>query len=508
MEVGSGHWHWGMKCGGLFVKAHNDSAEEEEEDADDYADEYEYDEEDDERGARLELDAIKVQIEALQKQMAALQSKIGSTENIKSTYSAKITELKAKLDALAKERSEVNITKNKTMDTIKALSAAIKKKNEDEKASKNAVKGVADITARISNLERQISTGTLTMSEEKRVVNDISALKKQRKMLESGPANDVATTTVEADQAQITQLKAELDLLKPRKDEINAQYDAVKAELNSLGSDKKTDVDKFNALLNEKKELKAQIDALYEEQRAKRDDFKARNDEWFANTKAEREARELQYKEQKKAEATARLQKAAEEALENAQIPAFTEEINICNSLISFLAPFSTSGKVVANAAEESESAVNANSNLRKVDTAIPDGAVALKKKDDREEDFFMAGGKKGKGKKLPASAAAAAATAAAAKTIKIDLHTLELFAKLKLDIPTTAGADVDAAIKILEDKKSEFLADQAAQTLKNKVAAEARIAAIKASAEAGNVEEAISALEENGVDEVVVSDV
>ncbi|KAJ3354317.1 hypothetical protein HDU83_005472 [Entophlyctis luteolus] len=446
---------------------------------------------------QAEIDAIKLQIEGLQKKMAAVQSKIGSTENIKTTYSGKITELKAKLDELAKERSELNASKNKMMETIKALSAGIKKKNEEEKASKNAVKDVADIISRINNLERQISTGTLSMSEEKRVVNDISALKKQRKMLESASSNGAAATTVEADQAQIAQLKAELDLLKPRKDEINAQYDAVKAELNSLGSDKKSDMSKFNTLLSEKKEIKAQIDALYEEQRAKRDEFKARNDEWFANTKAEREAREQQYKEQKKAEAAARLQKAAEEALENAKIPAFTEEINICNSLISFLAPFSTAGKVVANATESASA--GASSNLRKVDGAVPDGAVALKKKDDREEDFFM-GGKKGKGKKAPAAVSAV-------KAIKVDLHTLELFSKLQLEIPTSAGAEVDTTITALEEKKTKFLADQAAQTLKNKAAAEARIAALQASAEAGNVEEAITALEENGGD-VEVTDI
>ncbi|KAJ3126290.1 hypothetical protein HK100_010321 [Physocladia obscura] len=435
-----------------------------------------------------ELDAIKAQIEVLQKQMAALQSKIGSTDNIKTTYDVKITDLKSQLDSLAKERTDINNARNKKMEQIKALSTAIKKKTDDAKTAKDSVKNVADIEARISNLERQISTGSLNINEEKRVVADISALKKQRKMIESAPAGS-AVSTVEADKAEVEGLKAELDVLKPRKDEVNAKYDVVKAELNKLNESKKTDRDSFSTLLNEKKELKAQIDALFEEQRAKRDSFKARNEEWLANTKAEREARDQFYKEQKKAEATVRLQKVAEQALENAEIPAFTEEINICNSLVAFLAPFATPGKVVANTVEATTSAFAAT-NLRKVEAVIPDGAVALKKKDDREEDFFM-GGKKGKGKKAPAAAPVT-------KPFKIDLVTLELFGKLKLEIPVAAGAGVDTAIDAIEAKKAQYLADQAAQTLKNKAAAEARIAALKISAEEGKLEEAIEALEED----------
>ncbi|KAI9339667.1 hypothetical protein BDR26DRAFT_862097 [Obelidium mucronatum] len=440
-----------------------------------------------------EIDAINVQIEAAKKKLATLQQSIGSTENIKGNYDGKITDLKAKLDALAKERTEINNERNKKMELVKSLAAGIKKKGEESKNAKNAVKNVADIEAKILNLERQINAGVGSINEEKRLVNEISTLKKQRKAFESAPAGS-SGSTIEADKAQIDALKAELDLLKPRKDEINAQYDAVKAELNASNDGKKKDFGAFNSLLTQKKALKAELDGLYETLRATKDDFKRRNDEWFEATKAERARRDQEYKDEQKRIQNERLQKAAEVALEDAEIPAFTEEINICNSLISFLSQYSTGGKVVANAAEATTSAFAKEA--RKVDSALPDGAVALKKKDEREEDFFMGGGKKGKGKKTAAPATPAA------KTLKIDLVTLELFAKLKLEIPVSAGASVDASIAAIEEKKASFVADQAAQTLKNKAAAEARIAALQAAAEAGD-ENAIDALED-GTDLVV----
>ncbi|KAJ3066755.1 hypothetical protein HDU98_009982 [Podochytrium sp. JEL0797] len=447
-----------------------------------------------------ELDAIKANIETLQKKMSSLQQTIGGSDNIKGTYDDKIQGLRAQLDTLAKERKEVNEQRQKTMDQVKALSAGIKKKSDDAKSASNAIRNVAEIESRIESYERQITSGNLSMSEEKRMVNDISALKKQRKNLDSAPAGS-SGSTIEADKAQIDALKAQLDILKPRKDEINAQYDVVKAELNELNGGKKKDLDAFGGLLGQKKALKAEIDGLYEAQRAARDDFKRRNDEWFEATKADRARRDQEYKDQQKQAQTERLQAAAELALENAEIPAFLEEIQTCETLISFLAPYSTSGKVVANAAEATTSAFAAT-NLRTVDSALPQGAVALKKKDDREEDMFMGGGKKGKGKK---NHSAATPVAKSTKTLKIDLVTLDLFAKLKLEIPVAGSASVDAAISAIEEKKAAYVADQAAQTLKNKAAAEARVAAIKAAAEAGD-ESAVHAME--GEAEVAVEEI
>ncbi|KAJ3029128.1 UNVERIFIED_CONTAM: hypothetical protein HDU68_000083 [Siphonaria sp. JEL0065] len=444
-----------------------------------------------------EINALNDQIEVLKKKQAALQATIGSTENIKGNYDGKIDDLKAKLEALAKERTEVNNERNQKVETLKALKAGIRKKTEDSKNAKKAVDSIADIEARIKSLEKQVEAGSIkTISDEKRAISEISSLKKQRKAFESAQAG-TSSSTIEADKAQADVLSAELDALKERKDAINKEYDSIKEQLNTNRDGKKGDMTAFKALLDQKKALKAELDAVFETLRATKDKFKRDNDEWFEATKAERVKREQEKEEEQKKYLSDRAQKAAESALESADIPAYTDEINTCNSLIAFLAQYSTSGKVAANAAEATTSAFATN--IRKVDSALPDGAVALKKKDDREEEFFL-GGKKGKGKKAPSTP-----SAPAAKTLKIDLVTLELFGKLKLDIPVSAGANVDASIAALEEKKAAFIAEQAAQTIKNKAAIEARVAELKAAAEAGD-KNALHALED-GTD-IVVEDI
>ncbi|KAJ3247463.1 hypothetical protein HDU78_004168 [Chytriomyces hyalinus] len=443
-----------------------------------------------------ELDEIKANIDILQKKMASLQQSINGTENIKGNYDGKIKELRAQLDALSAERKEVNEARNKKMELIKSLSAGIKKKSDDAKSAKDSAKTAGDIESKIINNERQIASGTLSMQEEKRLVAEISTLKKQRKTIESAQPGTSAST-VEADKAQIDALKAELDVLKPRKDEINLKFDAVKAELTTVDGGKKKDLDSFSALLNQKKTLKAEIDALYKSQQALRDDFRKRNDDWFAATRAERERRDQEFKDQKKREQSERLQKAAQQKLEEADVPAFTEEIANCNTLISFLSQFSATGKGVAVAATTGAAVTSAfaATNIRKVEDALPQGAVALKKKDDREEEFFMGGGKKGKGAKKGAAAASSSAAAPSVKQFKVDLESLALFGKLKLDIPTAAS--VDASIDALEAKKEHFLAEQAAQTLKNKAAAQAEVERLqKLAEESGDFEAAAAELE------------
>jgi uncharacterized coiled-coil DUF342 family protein len=334
-------------------------------------------------------------------------------------------------------------------------------------------------------LEAELTKGSLKLIEEKRVVAEISNLKKARKILETLGSD---ANTVKNDKEELDRLHAELDTLAPRKDEINKQYDVVKAELKGVEDEKKKDLGSFNELIGKKKELKAQIDTQYNEMRSLRDEFRKSNDEWFHWERAEKERKQNEYREQKKKADSERLARAAQRELEDADIPAFTEEINNCNALIKFLQQYT--GQTTSSST--TSGSANAATNARKVDSSLPDGAVALTKKSDREEEFFF-GGKSKKGKR-PATAASSTPTQTT-KTLKIDFVTMDIFFKLKVDVPLTV-ADAEPAIKAIEEKKAKFLADQKAQTEANKAKALAKIAAIKAKAEAGgSVDDAIAAL-------------
>ena len=230
-------------------------------------------------------------------------------------------------------------------------------------------------------------------------------MKKSRKILETLGSQ---ASTVEGDKEQIDKLRAELDALNPKKIEINKEYDVVKAELKKLDDSKKKHLTSLNVLITEKKNLKTEIDALYEKTRTLRADFKKANDEWFQWERAERERKQKEYQAQKKKDEAERLARAAERELEDAEIPAFTDEINDCNTLISFLQGYLNPGTAQSSTSSTSNSTSQfaATSNLRKVENSF-EGVVPLKKKDDREEDYMVMG----KGKKKRGGSAASSSS-------------------------------------------------------------------------------------------------
>ncbi|KAJ3216974.1 hypothetical protein HDU67_008703 [Dinochytrium kinnereticum] len=438
-----------------------------------------------------EITAIKDQIEAVQKKLSAVQQTINSTDHIKGSYDGKRKELRAKLDELAKQRSEVNDQRTKILDKMKAVQANIKKKNDEVKSSKDklGVKNVEDIEKQIASLEQQLTDGNLKLTDEKRIVSDIANLKKARKVLDTLGSQ---SSTVEGDKKQVDAYRAELDTLGPKKDAINKEYDVVKAELKDVDDGKRKDLGGLTELINQRKALKAEVDAAYESMRTLRADFKKQNDEWYHFERAERERRQKEYQESRKKDETARLTRAAEDELENSKIPAFTEEITICNSLIAFLQQYSSKPQAAATSTASPTPAP-----ARAVDSSIPDGLVALKKKEDRGgEDYLVMG--KGKKNRRGGSAAAGDHTPSPKTVIKLDLVSVDLFNKLKVNIPVTV-ADADSTIATLEEKKAKFLEDQAEQTAKNKAKAEAKIAALKAKVEAGaSADDVIKELEES----------
>ncbi|KAJ3193287.1 hypothetical protein HK101_005083 [Irineochytrium annulatum] len=438
-----------------------------------------------------EISAIKDQIDAIQKKLKDVQDRINGTDNVKDTYDGRRKELRAKLDELGKERSEINDQRTKFLDKLKSIQAGIKKKlhllnvnlqKDEVRSSKDklGVRNAEEIDSQVAALEQQITSGGLKLIEEKRIVTEISALKKAKKTLET---LGVQSSTVEDDQKEIDALRTQLDALNPRKDEINKQYDEIKATLKEVNDDRSRDQGSFSSLLDEKKSVKQEVDECYEKMRALRAEFKTQNDEWFQWERAERDRRNKEFQDQRKRANDEKVARAAEKELEDANIPAFTEEITTCNNLIAFLEQYTQPGKAATTSATPTKPAVDASLNIRSVDTSVPDGLVMMKKKEDRGEDYLVMG--KGKKGKRQGSQAGTPATPTAKTVVKLDLTTMNLFDKLKVDVPITV-ADCEAALTALEAKKAKFLASQAEQTKKNKEVAEAKIAKIRAKIEAG----------------------
>jgi uncharacterized coiled-coil DUF342 family protein len=100
----------------------------------------------------------------------------------------------------------------------------------------------------IHSLESQLSSGKVTkLIEEKRIVQEISTLKKHQKVLDGLGSQQSAVSN---DKADIDELRAKLNVLDPLRSSLNRDLDAAKAELNAFEAERKEAVGGMTDLFN------------------------------------------------------------------------------------------------------------------------------------------------------------------------------------------------------------------------------------------------------------------
>ncbi|KAI9207171.1 uncharacterized protein BJ171DRAFT_493808 [Polychytrium aggregatum] len=430
-----------------------------------------------------EIAVINANIEAYKKQLnQASEALNGKGE--KGSASERTKELRAKLDELTAQRNELNAERTKILDELKKLQASIRKKTDEVKASKNKLgfKSAADIDAQIADLEKQLQAGRFSLNEEKKVVSDISQLKKSKKVFEGF---DSQQTSVDQDQQTIDQLRKRLDELDPKRTSVNDAYTVTRSELNALNSEKQKEWDNRNSLFEAKKEAKAKLDAEFNKLREVKAAFKQQRDVFYTQQREDHARRQAKYKEEQEQHRQEKLRIEADKERENAEIPAFSEEINQINALVQVLQVLKDGPK-----AGPAKAVASANVSNREVDTSLPEGAQVLTKKSDRDDDYLVMK-KDRKGKK----AANAAPKAEAPKPLKFDIVTVEQFFQFNVQVPTSLQ-EIDSTIANLEEKKQSFIDRQPEQTKRNIAAAEAKIAALAAKVARGESIESIESVE------------
>lgn len=294
-------------------------------------------------------------------------------------------------------------------------------------------------------------------------------------------------------QAELDKERKIYDELKKNIDDsqmrnLNQEFDAIKAELSDIQESQKSYRDKRNQLYEEQNSIKAQLDQQYEKMRALRDEHRQGMDEYFAHQRQVRELRKEQAKQRQKEYEDTQRKAQAEQERELAEIPAYSQEIATCDTLLNYLQSYGNDGSasteaINGKAATEPKSA--AGTEIRQVDTTanVPEGAI-LKKKSE-EENFFVGSKKKG-GNKGPKEKKGDT-------TVKFPLAIMESFWEVKVAIPTKP-AEFDATIEKLKERKAHFLNEQPKKTEENKKKAEEKIAALLAKEEEVKATEEVKA--------------
>eukprot|EP00833_Pecoramyces_ruminatium_P015154 jgi/Orpsp1_1/1189186/evm.model.d7180000070097.1 len=412
-----------------------------------------------------ELETIKKTIDALIEKRNKISGKFNKDANDK--QNAERNELRQTLEKIRIDQGKIKKQRQEAIAKVKELQALRRKKNDELRSAKQKlpVSNVKDIDAQVKQLEKQIEAG-VSVNEEKQLLKEISKLKQAKNTLDK-VEKSVAEFNVED---KIKALDAKIKKFDEERKPLEKQYTEVKAKLDALEDKRRAQSADFKSNKEERDKIQKEIDANIQKRRDLIAAFKTQREEYRAFVKADRERKEEERKKKIQAERDERLAKRFEAELELAEIPAFTEEINSCNTLIGILKN-QLENKSEINAEEAQKAAAN-------LEASVPEGAVLLNSKSEREEEVFFSGKKKNKKQHNKAKETKNA-------PIKFDLGVMEAFWKLKVDVPSSTE-EIKDAIKTLEEKRDYYQKNSAEQTKKNKEEAQRKIEEHRKKLEAG----------------------
>ncbi|GAA6048548.1 hypothetical protein JCM3770_006547 [Rhodotorula araucariae] len=432
-----------------------------------------------------EQDALRAEIEALQAKANDIRNKISASSSRGGPDYERKLALRQELDALRGEQARLKGGRGKTLDQLKTLQDAMNKKIKDLQAAKAKApyKTVQEVENQIKSLERQVESGTMKLVDEKKALNEISSLRKSRKLVESFAIQQQA---IDADKAKIDDVRKELD--DPEQKAASKKFDELRKELDEINKRMEEVSKGRDGLFEERDSISKQLADLMGRKRASAAAFREANNKYYQKLDEDRAKRDERRRAERKADEDSRRAKINEQLLEEAQAPAFEREVNDCRTLIRFfqrrigLAPADGTGAATSLFARPEVAGVP-KLELRRVENELHKGAVALKKKGEQEDEAWGGfAGKKSKkqaGNKKAAAAETgdAPALASADEKLNLPLGTLTALLSLGIAAPLTTG-EVPTVIDSLQLKMRYFNDNQDRVTKERVAAVQKKIAA------------------------------
>ncbi|KAI9265067.1 hypothetical protein BDA99DRAFT_507613 [Phascolomyces articulosus] len=418
------------------------------------------------------LEDINARIDKLKKQQDAVKEKInklpGKSDNTRRD------ELRTQLSDLRDKQAEIKKGKQAVYEQLDALNDSIRKKVNNIKSfqAKVPYKTTAEVDARINELEAKIEAG-VRLVEEKKMLQEITLLKRSRTQVEG---LDEQQEAIDKERTIYNELRKNIDDSESKK--FSEQYEKANAELKTIQGDQNQAREARNKLYDERTRIKGLLDEEYNQLRSMRDEYRKANDEYYTFLRQLREYKREQERLRKQQLEQEKRQEAAQRELELASLPAFENEITLCENLGNFLQTFLNDGAASNNKENQQAAASSGQATLpggRELN--LPEGVV-LKTKSEREEDYFVGGGKKKKGGK-GSGGAAKEKKEKAVDTLKLPLATMEGFFEIKVTVPTKIS-DIPATLEKLKERKEQYLAEQPKVTEENKKRAQEKIAAMQ----------------------------
>jgi len=379
-------------------------------------------------------------IAALQARLTAIKESLDSRDNGRGETNSELAAAKAKYNEARAESRRLQQEKRNIYDQISAADE-LKKQQQDltqRLRSELSFFSVEEIDRKIKSLEAHQQTSSLSIKEDKKIMEDIKKLAANKPMIKQyDEAQESLKGVREHHNNLYSQLKAknsELTSFKEEEDKHREEMDGARARDEAKRSDN-------SGLLKERDSIRGKVNEHRDEIRRLRDEFNKQRGEFLKYQKDVREIKNREYAKYK-----AERQKEYEEEKkrrdeEEAKRDPWEEEKAICEQLISWV------GRYLPKKVEEE----------KKEDAPIdvPKGAKLHRGKgtNDGEEEDPYAGLIKKKSKRKGGKDAAAPEKPKAMK-IALGPEDFAIFEKLGFKAPSTTEDCPKLYDELLEKKE------------------------------------------------------
>lgn len=386
--------------------------------------------------------ALNDEVQDFNERLSEVDAKIAEAKSSGGDQSEELREARTTMKSLRERKDTIMRDRAEIAALQKSAKASLDSKITAGRSLRAELKYTSpdEIDKRIAELEMRQSTTSMSLKEEKVLLKEIDQLKQSKKLVTHLAANNDSISSERKNSQtiseQLTSKNAELDVLKKK---IEEQKEILET-LNEANSERRA---VLPALFKDKdalrKDKQAKVDAI----KSLRADFRVLENEFRAHQREVRRVRN----EARKAEDEARraeLEKRRKEAeAEELKRVPYEEEMELCSYLANYLEI--TYCKDVQNPKSEADKPTAAG----EFEGLVLSGKNAAK---GHEEDYLSlnkaTGKKKGRGKKKGGLKVH--------EKILLVPETIEIFALLGLEPPSTVSGVVDA-VKRLTEKKLWF---------------------------------------------------
>jgi len=387
-----------------------------------------------------EAKEINEKIDKMQKELKELSAQISGKGAGKDVYHTKKGEIRDKINLESDALNKLHERKDQIMKSIKAGKESAQAAQQAFQNAKKELqyRTVDDMDRRLAEIENAMTHTSISLKEEKKMLEEIKQLKKQRPKVSKIDAQESqAREQKEAAKAESVGSKEELDAIWQEITSHKAARDKLYDSLKELNEERESQTGDVSSLFAQREELNAKIKEQFEARTQLRNDFKEKENQYYDYERQQRKLRQEKAQEERDKRKQEYKQAERQRKVDRLDEPDFLHEMSILQQTMKFCKSFMPK--------EEKSEQTKAE-----ITHTNPDTHTVLASKKDRAEEMYFVATKKGK---------AAKKAKAAATQIRHNAVTFKLFKELDLDAPITTD-DIPGVIEQLE-KKTQYYQDQ-----------------------------------------------